>query len=102
MTIRTGTSEYQAAWILDEDAEDDGEDDDDDDDEDDDAYGMEYDGMAGGAGKGRRNGMDDDAPELEPIAEDDDGGGSKFIRGCTRDVFTKVRLTFVSRHFSLR
>ncbi|GLC40690.1 hypothetical protein PLESTB_000032300 [Pleodorina starrii] len=88
--VPEGTSEYQAAWILD--GEDYGDEDEEEED-DDDPYGMEADddgdGAAAGGAPGRRRaggggggGMqldeeeDEEAPELQPISDDDDDAGT--------------------------
>ncbi|KAG2501525.1 hypothetical protein HYH03_000032 [Edaphochlamys debaryana] len=73
--VPEGTSEYQAAWILDD--EDYGTDDEDgsEDESDEDPYGMDADDggrrRRGGAGDAAM-GDDAEAPELQPIDDDDD------------------------------
>ncbi|GIL79816.1 hypothetical protein Vretifemale_9103 [Volvox reticuliferus] len=89
--VPEGTSEYQAAWILDDEdyGDDDDEEEEGEEDEFDDPYGMDADGagISGGKAAGQRRGdsgggmhmneeRDEEAPELQPIPDDDDDAGT--------------------------
>ena len=76
-----GTSEYQAAWLLDS-SEDEDEEDDEEEEED-----------GGDAAMAGRDGSDEEAPELEDLVDEEDGTGeccSAHVCGGGEDLTNRL------------